>query len=557
MNATLNVRIHPGNTKISVDRGRRISEVIHASTKDDGAAIVAVKVNNQYASLMDSITTDSVLEAVRIDTTAGMRIYRNSLIFLFELAARRIFPDRRMVIGHSLGHGFYHRFRDGGPALEEEDVKKMESEILSLVDRDLPILPDVLSWHTAVTYFKARRHPSTALLLQELNEPNVGIWKCDDMITLRHTPLAPRTGMLKTFAVERYDEGLLLRYPSSRAPEHLGERDDEPKLFTVYEEHKKWGEILGISNVAQLNALSRDRAKAKEFIRTAEALHDRKIAEYAGLVHSRKAEVKAVMIAGPSSSGKTTFTKKLALTLKSAGLKPQLISLDDYYKERKDIPLDEDGKPDFEVLEALDVELFNRNLEDLFAGRETEIPIFDFKKIGGRLEEGRKVHLDDDGVLLFEGIHGLNPNLTPGIDRTKAFRIYISALTQLNLDDHDRIPTTDNRLVRRIVRDHQFRKYPAIKTLRIWPSVRRGEERHIFPYQGSADVMFNSALEYELAILKVFAEPLLRTVSPELPEYGEARRLMSFLRNFSPFPVEEVPEFSILREFLGRSGFRY
>jgi uridine kinase len=377
------------------------------------------------------------------------------------------------------------------------------------------------------------------------------------MVTLRHSPLAPKTGMLKTFAVERYDEGLLLRYPSSRAPEHLGERDDEPKLFAVYEEHKKWGEILGISNVAQLNALSRDRAKAKEFIRTAEALHDRKIAEYAGLVHSRKAEVKAVMIAGPSSSGKTTFTKKLALTLKSAGLKPQLISLDDYYKERKDIPLDEDGKPDFEVLEALDVELFNRNLEDLFAGRETEIPIFDFKKIGGRLEEGRKVHLDDDGVLLFEGIHGLNPNLTPGMDRTKAFRIYISALTQLNLDDHDRIPTTDNRLVRRIVRDHQFRKYPAIKTLRIWPSVRRGEERHIFPYQGSADVMFNSALEYELAILKVFAEPLLRTVSPELPEYGEARRLMSFLRNFSPFPVEEVPEFSILREFLGRSGFRY
>jgi uridine kinase len=519
--------------------------------------VVAVKICNNYASLMDRITVECGIEPVKLDTTAGMRIYRNSLIYLFECASRKVFPERRVVLGHSLGHGFYHCFRDGGPPATDQDRQAVSDLMEELVEKNLSILPDEISWKSAVESFRLRRFPSTAQLLEELNEPRVGIWRCGDFMSLRHSPMVPRTGILKTFSVELYNEGFLLRYPPSGTPLSLGERDDEPKLFTVYEEHKKWGEILGVSDVAQLNILSRDRSVARDFIQTAEALHDRKIAEFAGMITAGKDRIKAVMIAGPSSSGKTTFTKKLALSLKSSGLKPQLISLDDYYRERKDIPVDEDGKPDFEVLEALDLDLFNSNLEDLFAGKETEIPIFDFKKTGGRLQEGRKISLDDDAVLLFEGIHGLNPNLTPGLEEGQAFRIYISALTQLNLDDHDRIPTTDNRLIRRIVRDHHFRRYPAINTLKIWPSVRRGEEKHIFPYQGSADVMFNSALDYELAVLKTFAEPLLRTVKPNEEEYGEARRLMAFLRNFSPFPVEEVPELSIIREFIGRSGFRY
>lgn len=557
MSDLLKVTILPGGGSVEVPRSTRIIELLEEQSTSGNLPIVAVKICNNFASLMDRIDVECGIEPVSINTTAGMRIYRNSLIYLFELASRSVFPDRRVVIGHSLGHGFYHRFRDGGPPATEKDSKTISNFMKSLVEKDLPIIPEEVSWKTAIEYFRNRMFPSTAQLLEELNEPRVGIWRCDDFMSLRHSPMVPRTGILKTFSVECYQEGFLMRYPPSGTPEDLGERDDEPKLFTVYEEHKKWGEILGVSDVAQLNFLSRDRVQARDFIQTAEALHDRKIAEYAGMITAGRSRIKAVMIAGPSSSGKTTFTKKLALSLKSAGLKPQLISLDDYYKERADIPIDADGKPDFEALEALDVELFNRNLEDLFAGKEAEIPIFDFKKVGGRLEEGRKISLDDDAVLLFEGIHGLNPNMTPDMDPGKAFRIYISALTQLNLDDHDRIPTTDNRLIRRIVRDHQFRRYPAINTLKIWPSVRRGEEKHIFPYQGSADVMFNSALDYELAILKVFAEPLLRTVNPDEVEYGEARRLMAFLRNFSPFPVEEVPELSIIREFIGRSGFRY
>ena len=552
MSNQLKVTILPDGNVLETARGTRVLDLLPG-----GFPVVAVKISNHYSSLQDRIRVDCSIEPVKISSTPGIRIYRNSLIYLFELAAKKAFPERRVVIGHSLGHAFFHRFQDDGPQAVKKDALSLEKAMRELINRDLPIIPDEISWETAVEIFKNRSYPASSQLMKELNEPRVGIWRCDGFISIRHTPMVPSTGVLKIFAVELYRGGFLLRYPTSQNPEQLGKPDDEPKLFSVYEEHKKWGEILGVSNVAQLNSLSRNRSRARDFIQTAEALHDRKIAELAGMITARKNQTKIILIAGPSSSGKTTFTKKLALSLKSAGLKPQLISLDDYYKERSKVPLDEDRKPDFEILEALDIDHFNRNLKDLFAGKETEIPIFDFKKVGGRLEKGRTIRLDEDGIILYEGIHGLNPKLTPGLEKGKAFRIYISALTQLNLDDHDRIPTTDNRLIRRIVRDHQFRSYPAIDTLKIWPSVRRGEERHIFPYQGSADVMFNSALDYELAILKIFAEPLLRTVSPIKKEYGEARRLMAFLRNFSPFPVEDVPELSIIREFIGGSGFHY
>ncbi|MCG8453545.1 MAG: nucleoside kinase [Spirochaetales bacterium] len=523
----------------------------------DGNVVVAARFNNEYIALADPLTVNGSLAPLTVGDTPGMRIYRKSLSFLFGMACREVLPGRRVVIGHSLGHAFFHQFLDEGPKATETVAQKIESIMRKIVDDDLPIIPDEISWQDARAHFKNGGFSSTALLLEELNQPRVGIWRCGKEMALRHKPLVHRTGLLQVFAVEAYQGGFLLRFPATSSPHHLGEQDAQPDLFTVYEEHKRWGRILGVTTVANLNTLARNRQSARDFIQTAEALHDRKIAQITGQLLQCNPRPRAIMIAGPSSSGKTTFTKKLGLSLKSAGLKPQLISLDDYYKEREDIPLDEDGKPDFELLEALDIEEFNRNLTDLLSGKETEIPIFDFKNIGGRLEHGRTMHLDDDGILIFEGIHGLNPHLTPDLPKDAAFRIYISALTQLNVDDHDRIPTTDNRLIRRIVRDHQFRRYPAVDTLKIWPSVRRGERRHIFPYQSSADAMFNSALDYELSVLKVFAEPQLRAVPPNVPEYGEARRLLSFLRNFSPFPTEEVPELSIIREFIGRSGFRY
>ncbi|MCK5250551.1 MAG: nucleoside kinase, partial [Spirochaetaceae bacterium] len=312
MGNQLKIRILPGNNIISVPRGTRVTELIKEVPPDRGLPIVAVKICNSYASLMDSVTVDCNLEPVSLGSTAGVRIYRNSLVYLFQLASRTIFPDRRVVIGHSLGHGFFHRFRDGGPQANENDADSFEETMRTLVTRDLEIIPDEISWDVAVDCFRSRLFPSTSQLIEELNEPRVGIWRCDHFITLRHSPLVPRTGILKTFSVESYREGFLLRYPPSQTPDELGEKDDEPKLFSVYEEHKKWGENLGVSNVAQLNDLSRNRAQARDFIQTAEALHDRKIAEYAGLIISKRDRVKAVMIAGPSSSGKTTFTKKLA-----------------------------------------------------------------------------------------------------------------------------------------------------------------------------------------------------------------------------------------------------
>ena len=558
MEKSYNAVLLPQKKTIQVSCNSRIIDIIDSEDLNNTEKpVIAAKFNNIYTSLNSSIAIDGEIELVRLEGINGMRIYRDSLIFLFEMAARKLFPGRRIVIGHSLGHGFILRFRDNGKDACNEDIEKINREMNDTVKKDLPVMPDKLSWKAAIDYFGKRAFPNTADLLNELNEPEVDIWKCGSFISLRQSTLVYRTGLLKTFALENYQNGFLLRYPPTMTPGQLSPHENEPKLFSVYEEYKKWGEILGVSNVSQLNVLSRNRSKARDFIQTAEALHDRKIAECTGIIRKHGGEIKAVMIAGPSSSGKTTFLKKLALSLRSAGFKPQLISLDNYYKNHDEVPKDEDGKPDFEALEALDLDLFNKNLEDLFAGKETEIPVFDFKNVGGRLEQGYKIRLEDDGILLFEGIHGLNPDLAPHMDRNKSFRIYISPLTQLNLDDFNRIPTTDNRLIRRIVRDHQFRRYSAVKTLKIWPSVRRGEKKHIFPYRNTADILFNSALDYEMAILKIFAEPLLRTVKPDEEEYSEAQRLISLLKNFSPFPVEEVPEYSIIREFIGRSGFRY
>ncbi|OQX29904.1 MAG: hypothetical protein B0D92_01355 [Spirochaeta sp. LUC14_002_19_P3] len=551
---SIDVIIWPEKQQISVPTGVRVIHCLKQINKKVDPNIAAVRVNNEYFSLMDPIAISSELKPVYFNEEAGSRIYRDSLVFVFEFAVRSLYPDQKAVIGHSLDQSSFYRFQDSGLAVSSRIAQEVEEAMWEISARDLPIEPGLMSWKEALAYFAGR---STGQLVQEKNDSHVPIWRCGDFIALRHSPLVMSTGVLKIFAVEFYQEVLLLRFPSVEKPDILPVRHEQPKLYAVYKEHKRWGEILRVPNVASLNALSRNSEDARDFILSAEALHDRKIAEIGGMIADRSKNIKAIMIAGPSSSGKTTFTKKLSLSLKSSGLSPVLISLDDYYLERPNIPKDEQGKPNFEILEALDIPLFNQNLSDLLAGKEVETPIFDFKKAGGRLPRGRMLRLEENNILLYEGIHALNPSLIRILDEDSVFRIYISALTALNIDDHVRIATTDNRLIRRIVRDHQFRRYTALQTLKIWPSVRRGEEENIFPWDSSADIMFNSALDYEIAVLKVFAEPLLGTVTPDEFEYGEARRLINLLRNFFPFPIEEVPSFSILREFIGHSGFHY
>jgi uridine kinase len=393
------------------------------------------------------------------------------------------------------------------------------------------------------------------LLLKNRNDPKVPVYTCGQFMDLAHAPLLPHTGLLATFQILGHAPGFLLRYPPWNRPQALDVFEENPVLFSIYREYKDWGKILGVSCVGHLNDLIAER-RVREFIQVAEALQDKKIAQIADRLNERRDVVRLVLVAGPSSSGKTTFAKKLAIQLRVLGRNPVLISQDDYFLPKELTPRDEEGNYDFEALEAIDISLLNEQLTRLFSGREVSMPRFDFHS-SQRKTDAVPLKLPNRAVLILEGIHCLNDALTPAIPAGQKYKIYVSALTQLNLDDHNRISTTDNRLLRRLVRDHQFRGHSALNTLARWQSVRNGEDRNIFPFQNKVDSAFNSALDYELAVLKVYAEPLLKTVKPDQEQFHEALRLLSFIENFAPIPPGWVPDYSILREFIGESAFKY
>ncbi|AFG38220.1 nucleoside kinase [Spirochaeta africana] len=510
--------------------------------------------NNYIKGLNAGISTSGDLQPVRLDSSQGHRIYRKSLCFLMNLAAHRIFGKDIPRISHSLGDGYFFYPPEGSP-LPMEKIAELKQEMHRLVEADLPITPRVVSYAEALDIFDTPGREETHLLVQQRNQRKVNCQECDGFYDLDHFPLASRTGVLSVWDLVPYEHGLVLQFPPKGLPLRLQKLQDKPLLFGVFNEYNRWGRILGIPNLPHLNKLAGTREIA-HFIAVAEALHDRKLSGIADQIAARREEVKVVLIAGPSSAGKTTFSKKLAIHLEVVGFRPRVIGLDNYFVPREQTPLDEHGQYDFEALGALDIELLNQHLLALAAGDEVAIPVFDFK-IGNRKPEGTRLRLEPNDILIMEGIHGLNPDLVPRIPRSQTFRIYISALTQLNLDSHNRISTTDNRLIRRMVRDSQFRGYTAEHTLQRWPSVRRGEDRNIFPFQETADTFFNSALDYELSVLRTYALPMLRTVSPQSPEFASAAILTEFLENFHPILPEKVPRLSILREFIGGSGFSY
>ncbi len=516
--------------------------------------IVAVLANNALSSLSYPIDINCRLSPVLLTSREGAGIYRRSLCFLAAIAAREVFPGRRLVLGHSLGHGYLYYF-DGQAEVAAEDLAALGARLRELASRRLPIRRQVIAYEEAIRYFQEARQADTVLLLKNRNDPKVPVYFCGDFMDLAHAPLVPDTGLLSVFDLTAYPPGFLLRYPPWDQPERMASFEENPVLAAIYREYKDWGKILGVSCVGHLNDLIAER-RVREFIQVAEALHDKKIALIADRINERRDTVKVVLIAGPSSSGKTTFSKKLAVQLRVLGRNPVLLAQDDYFVPRELTPRDEEGNYDFESLAAIDVGLLNRQLLALEAGEEVEIPRFDFHT-GQRRPAGVRLRLPGRGVVLLEGIHCLNDELTPAIPAGSKYKAYVSALTQLNLDDHNRISTTDNRLLRRIVRDHQFRGRPAGGTLSMWQSVRNGEDRNIFPFQNTADSAFNSALDYELAVLKVYAEPLLKTVKPDHPKFHEALRLLSFIANFAPIPPGWVPDYSILREFIGESAFKY
>ena len=516
--------------------------------------IYAVRISNEICPLDMPLTYDAVLEPIPAKSKDGAAVYRRSLCLLLAAAAHNLFPKARLLVGHSLGYGYYYTL-EGAKKVTEKEIKQLTDEMKALVEKDIPITTETIPYAKATELFEKLNLVETRKQIKYNCPPTIKINTIGDFSDLYFGPLVLSTGVLKTFELMKYGEGFLLRFPKSSDPDKLTKFVDEPKLFEIYSKYKEWGKRMNVTSAASLNELIGSR-KINDFIEITEIYQQKNISKIASQIVDKKT-VRVVLIAGPSSSGKTTSAKKLALELQAMGYQPKVISLDCYYVGHDKTPLDADGKPDYECLEALNIELLNNQLVDLFNGKEVIIPSYDFHTGTSYFEDKNKLSLKENEILILEGIHGLNDKLTPKVAPELKFKIYLSALTQLNLDDHNRISTSDNRLIRRIVRDNNFRGKPAAGTIEMWPSVRRGEELHIFPFQNNADAVLNTALDYELAVLRVYAAPLLRQVTPMQKEYAEARRLLQFLENFSTISPSAVPPRSIIREFIGGSAFKY
>jgi len=549
----LNVRFSDGN-EITVSYGKDILSILTENGQLDGIEypVTSALVNNELVSLSSRLKINAEVKPVFLNSETGARVYRKTLTAVLAKACSSLFPERRLVVGHSLSTGYVCYF-DGLNSVDGEDIDTIRVKLHELVDQNLKIAYENMSYADACRTFESNE--SKRLILKHRNESAIPVYHIKNWFDLAYEPLLPETGMLKSFDLLPYEPGFILRFPHAFSPDKIETFEDNHLLKSIYNEYKAWGKILNVSSVGKLNNLA-DGKDVKDFIRVAEVLHEKKLAQISDMIAERGRTIKVVLIAGPSSSGKTTFTKKLAIHLKVLGYNPQLISLDDYYVDREMTPRDEFGNWDFEALEAIDITQLNTDMLKLFDGEEVEIPSFNFKT-GLREYKGHKIQMKSRNILLIEGIHGLNDKLTERIPADQKFKIYISALTQLNLDDNNRIATTDNRLIRRIVRDFQFRGYDALHTLGMWKSVKHGEKKNIFPFQNNADAVFNSALDYELAVLKNLAVPVLKAVKPWNAEYAEAARLLSFLNNFITIRPKYVPMNSILREFIGDSDFKY
>ena len=513
--------------------------------------IVATLVNGRLSPLGTQVPMSCPIEPVRAFQGFGRRVYRHSLCFLLCYASKLVFPKRRLVIGHSLGDGFFFNYEDGKDP-DKDQIEALSAKMKELVEQKLDIEYVSLSNQDAIKALKKQGYEDAVLLLKSMNAPSVDLYKLQEYYQIAYEPIVDNTSVLGVWDLRPYENGMLLRYPVKESIHSVVQFKDNQKLFEVFNEYRAWGKILGVSYVGEMNRMCSDNA-AEQYVRLSEALQRRKIASIADDIHNRKA--KAVFIAGPSSSGKTTFAKKLCEQLLLMEYSPIKISLDDYYRQRQFAPLDEEGKPDFEALEALDTDMFDRNMHDLFEGKEVDLPHFSFTE-NATYYLNKPIKMNSHTIFVIEGIHGLNPKIVSKIEPKYVFKVYISALTQLNMDDCNRVSTTDDRMLRRILRDYRTRGSSAEETLLMWPSVSRGERVHIFPNQNNADVMFNSALDYELGVLSPFVAPLLHEVSPDSgTAYTHAQRLLAFLENIYSIPSSFVPSDSILREFIGESDY--
>jgi len=473
------------------------------------------------------------------------------------LEATRIeFPGARVAIGQALGNGYFYRIHIGKP-FTQEHTDRLYSRMRELVEQDVPFVTETVGIDEARAEFEQLGQADKLRLLRMHWDPFVTLIRCGGSCDIHRYPIAPSTGLVRHFQLQHYPPGVVLRFPLRNSVSSVAPFKDTPKLFMVYQETREWNRIVGVEDVGHLNDLV-IRGEASEVIRVSEGLHEKKTAEIADRITDAKKPIKLVLIAGPSASGKTTFSKRLSLQLRVNGVRPVALSMDNFYVNRVDTPLGPDGKYDFECIDAIDLPLFNHVIAELLAGNAVHTPKFDFQS-GMRVPKDRwsSMRLEDGRVLVIEGIHGLNDRLTESVPRDSKFKVYVSALTQLCIDDHNRIFTSDTRFLRRIVRDRMFRGYPAAETILNWPSVRRGEQRNIFPFQEQADVLFNSALVYEQSVLRLYAERFLLEVPQDHPSFSAAYRLLKFVQHFTPIFEASVPQISLLREFIGGSGFKY
>ena len=518
---------------------------------------VSAKVNNKVESLDFRVYYNKDIEYLDITSASGMRTYVRSLCFVLVKAVEELYPEGSISLEHPVSKGYFCKLHlDRTIGLD--DVMRIKQKMQEIIHDDIPYLRMECHTEEVVRLFRQRGMLDKAKLLETSGQLYSYYYRLGDTIDYYYGSLVPSTGYLRLFDIVKYYDGLLLRIPSRRNPQKLEELVKQEKMLEVFQEYHRWNQILGISTVGDFN-IACNNGHATDLINVSEALQEKKIAHIADEITHRSENgerVKLVLISGPSSSGKTTFSKRLSIQLMTNGMKPYPISLDDYFVNREDTPLDEEGKHDFESLYALDLPFFEEQLKALLAGEEVELPRFNFTT-GKREMSGNKLRIHENMVLILEGIHALNPALTPNIPAANKYKIYVSALTTILLDNHNYIPTTDNRLLRRIIRDYKYRNYSAEETIARWPSVRAGEDKWIFPYQEYADAMFNSALLFELAVLKDNVEPILRKVPNNCPEYSEAHRLLRFLSYFTSVQDKELPPTSLLREFLGGSSFRY
>jgi uridine kinase len=532
-------------------RNRPVAEFLKALPDwNSRAPIMGAVVNGELRELTHPVDLDSRVQPVRMSDPDGSGIYRRSVTFLLEAAFEDIFPAADISVDHSMSSGgFYCSVINRGP-LSREELAAVEARMRELVKADLPFERQVVRLQDAISYFQSKGQDEKVQLLRFRRKDTLVLYKLGDRCDYHHGFMVPSTGYLRWFGLSLMGEGFALRFPRRHAPNELPPLAGSKKLLATFREYNKWLVRLGIKSVGALN-MAIQAKRVSELILISEALHEHRIAEIASLVMNRAKEARIVLVAGPSSSGKTTFSKRLAVQLLAQGISPFPLELDNYFRDREHTPKDEKGAYEFESLGALDTARLQADLQRLIAGEEVQLPKFNFPL--GRSEPGDVVKLEKDQLVILEGIHGLNPRLLPGLSRQQTTRIYVSCLTQLNLDRHNRISTTDTRLLRRIIRDARDRGYTAQQTINHWDAVGRGEKKHIFPYQENADEMFNSALVYELSAIRLRAEPLLRQVVFGTPEYIEAKRLLAFLQWFLPIEEDGIPDNSILREFIGGS----